>query len=335
MGTKNEIIFNENYYKRVMQEFGYEPIKFSQINFSLGDLNKDDLQRRWLCHHNGDGLSGKPHVGTLSQILRSIILQKAGIPINMVLGDLDAYNGKSKSLDYVLELAEKYQNFVRKLGFNESPPSILRSQYNSLEVLRTSYLIGHYMDDDMFRVTEEDLHHFYTTQGKVDSDMSYRRKLSLNLMTADFIHLNTAYDYDAVLVMLGIDEHKYVQFGMQTIKNMQMDDRLHDFDMVMGGLYSGLIKGFYGYPKMSKSFPDSGITVDMSHDNIKKRIMEGEGEFDMPENNVVYQMMAAVSNLDAKQLHRNYNLCIEHGSAWVKAKEEYVDLLIDICSKWE
>ncbi len=353
MGPKKQVVFDESYYRKIMQEFGYDPIKFGQINFSLGNLTKEDLQRRWLCHHSGDlfatnlnegkkvivstgfGLSGTPHAGTLSQILRAITLQKAGIPVNMVLGDLDAYNGKAKPLEYTLELAERYRGFVQRLGFDDSEPSILRSQYDSLEVLRTSYIIGHYMNDDMFREAEEDLHHFYTSQGKVDSDMSYRRKLSLNLMTADFIHLNTAENFDAILVMLGVDEHKYVQFGMQTIRNMQTDERLSSFKMTMGGLYSALIKGFYGYPKMSKSFPDSGITVDMSPDDIRRKIMEGEGDFDMPENNVVYQMMAAVSNLDAHQLQRNYALCMKQDHGWVEAKNNYTDMLIDICSKWE
>lgn len=349
----NNIIFDDEYYQNLMHEFGYDPIKFGRINFSLGDLNQDDLQRRWLCHHEGNlfakllndqgkgiistgfGLSGVPHAGTLSQILRAITLQKAGLAVNMVLGDLDAYNGKAKSLDYTLELAERYRNFVINLGFDSSSPSILRSQYKSLDVLRTSYIIGHYMDDQMFRNAEEDLHGFYKLNNKVDSDMSYRRKLSLNLMTADFLYLNLEKGFDAVLVMLGVDEHKYVQFGKQTIENMKQDDSLKGFNMLLGGLYSPLIKGFYDYPKMSKSFPDSGITVDMSADEIRKRIMDGEGESDKPENNVVYQMMAAVSYLNKTQLEENYQFCLSKSNKWKKAKTDYVDMLMEICSKWE
>src|SRR3989344_1095354 len=128
--VKEKIIFNELYYNNIMAEFGYDPIKFDKIDFLLGTLSCEDLQRRWLCHHDGDvfakdttlarntivstgiGLSGVPHAGTLSQILRSITLQNAGIPIHMVLGDLDAYNGKAKPLLESLELAERYKNFV-------------------------------------------------------------------------------------------------------------------------------------------------------------------------------------------------------------------------------
>ncbi|MEK7219470.1 MAG: hypothetical protein AAB687_02220 [Patescibacteria group bacterium] len=53
----------------------------------------------------GFGLSGTPHMGTLSQILRALRLQQAGIPVQVVLGDLDAYNGKNTPLDRAHELA--------------------------------------------------------------------------------------------------------------------------------------------------------------------------------------------------------------------------------------
>ncbi len=347
-----KIIFNQEYYENVMDEFGYDPLKFGKINFSLGSLSEEDLQRRWLCHHDGDrfakslsvgepvivstgfGLSGTPHAGTLSQILRSITLQKAGVPVNIVLGDLDAYNGKAKPLIQTLELAERYREFVLNLGFNPDAPSILRSQYDALDVLRTAYLIGHHMDDKMFSRAEEDLHEMYSQNGKVDADMSYRRKLSLNLMTADFIHLHTEQGFKSVLVMLGIDEHQYVQFGRETVERMKQDKSLTNFDMVLAGMYSSLIKGFYDFPKMSKSFQQSGITVDMSPDEIRNKIMEGEGHYDNPENNAVYQMMSAASNLSSEQLKANYEACLERGNQWYKAKKEYVDILVDICAKW-
>ncbi|MGV8169196.1 MAG: hypothetical protein ACP5N3_04025 [Candidatus Nanoarchaeia archaeon] len=351
MSQKN-VVFDEQYYNRIMKEFGYNPIQFEKINFSLGTLSKDDLQRRWLCHHGGDqfsedlkkgkkatistglGISGPPHAGTLSQILRSITLQKAGIPVNLILGDLDAYNGKSKPLSYTLELTEKYREFILRIGFNPNQPSTLRSQNNSLEVLRTAYIIGHYMDDSLFNAAEEDLHTFYSTQGKVDSDMSYRRKLSLNLMTADFLHLGLYQEHNSVLVMLGVDEHKYVQFGKETLTRMKTDNAFADFNMNFGGMYTPLIRGFNGFPKMSKSFPDSGITANMPAEKIKKLIMTGEGNYDKPENNVVYQMISSASFFNDEELKEAYNACLNNDFSWKKIREKYADMLIDICSKW-
>jgi tryptophanyl-tRNA synthetase len=96
-----------------------------------------------------------------------------------------------------------------------------------------------------------------------------------------------------------------------------------------------MIKRFYGYSKMSKSFPDSGISVDMGPSTIRERIINGEGEYDKPENNVVYQMMASVSYLNVDELKENYKACLEGGKKWERAKRDYVEMLVDICSRWK
>lgn len=348
-----KVVFDKKYYNSLMKEFGYNPLEFEKINFSLGNLKKDDLQRMWLCHHDGKsfakdlregrkiivstgfGLSGEPHVGTLSQILRSISLQKAGIPVQIVLGDLDAYNGKNIDLKRTLKLAKKYEKFILSLGFNKREGSILRAQYDKLDILRTAYIIGHFMDDKMFNEAEEDLHSFYHKRGKVDKRMSYRRKLSLNLMIADFIHLHMAQKYKNVLVMLGIDEHQYIRFGRETIKRMKKSKQFNNFSMTLSAIYSPMIKGFYNYPKMSKSFPKSSINVNMKPKEIRDKIIHGEGKSDKPENNVVYQMMASVSYYSAKKIKKLYNLCLKGDSDWEEAKRDYADVLIKICSKWK
>ena len=45
---KKEIVFNKRYYKSLMKEYGYNPLEFEKINFSLGKLSKEDLQRKLL-----------------------------------------------------------------------------------------------------------------------------------------------------------------------------------------------------------------------------------------------------------------------------------------------
>ena len=344
--------FNREYYETLMNEFGYNPIMFGQIDFSIGSLTKDDLQRRWLCHHGADiwakafsegkkvavltgfGLSGVPHIGTLSQIFRSLTLQKQGVPVHMILGDLDAYNGKATDFSKTQVLAEKFLSFVKNLGFDGSNGSTLRNQFDYPEVNRTSYLIGNYMDDEMFSNAEEDLHEFYNKHGKVDKGMTYRRKLSLNLMIADFVDLYLAHGYDYVLIMLGVDEHQYVRFGQETVKRISEKPFDKEFSMHLAGMYSPMIKGFNNFPKMSKSFTGSGITVDMEPEEIRSLIMDGEGEYDKPENNVVYQMMASASYFSPKELKECYDACLEGGDKWDSLKSTYADMLIDVCSKW-
>jgi len=194
-----EIVFNEDYYKKVIEEFGYNLLRFGKINFNLGKITDSELRSRWICHLNADkfaksfsngekcivttgiGMSGVPHVGTLVQIFNALFIQKNGIKVQMVLGDLDAYNGKLIPLQTVRNLAEKYKEFILNLGFKTDEGSILRDQWSELKILRTMYLCGRYVNDSEFDWTEEDLHEFYVLRGKVDEKMTFRRKLSLLL----------------------------------------------------------------------------------------------------------------------------------------------------------
>jgi tryptophanyl-tRNA synthetase len=115
------IAFNEEYYSRLIAEHGYNALEFRPIDFNLPKVNGELLRRKWLCHHDGDafasglraghkcivttgfGLSGPPHIGTISQMLGSIVLQRAGLKLQVVLGDLDAYNARGQSLNAVEE----------------------------------------------------------------------------------------------------------------------------------------------------------------------------------------------------------------------------------------
>jgi len=348
----DEIAFGSNYYQSVIESYHYTDLGISEINFSLGGLSQEALRTKWICHHNayefaerlaqgepsivctGIGLSGVPHLGTISQIIRATELQRGGIPVQLVLGDLDAYNGKNQTLQATQELQGKYASFITKIGFDMTPPSVLRDQYSALEVLRTSYLISKYMDHSMFQEAEEDLHEFYAQRGKVDSGMSYRRMQSLTLMTADFIHNITQCGTENVLVMLGIDEHKYILFAEKTLKHMQHAGTAPD-SASLASMYSPIIKGLYGYPKMSKSFPESGISADLSPAEIIRRIMEGEGDTRLPEDNPVFQMICGTTPYGRKELEEVYYECANRTDKWNQIKQDYAVYLISLLSNWE
>lgn len=348
----NNLIFGPDYYAKIMHEFGYSPLEFEQISFSLGLMGIDALQQQWLCHtdvkdiaiaHNngrrmvattGFGLSGVPHIGTLTQILKAIKLQKAGIDTQIVLGDLDAYNGKLIPLERTQKLAKQYKGFINLLGFDDSLPHSLRSQFDSLGTLRLMYLLGRFMDQEMFDRAEEDLHLFYSERGKVDSNMTYRRKLSLNLMIADFLELLTDDRYASVVVFLGIDEHRYVDFGRQTLVRAQEEFPDQFLGKQYGAFYSGIIQGFNGYPKMSKSFPESSITVDMNVSSILDRVMSGETVTGFPETNVVFQMISMASKYSPEQIEEARRECAAQSRLWIAIKQDYAKHLHELCQLW-
>lgn len=345
------IIFNKQYYDRIVRQYNYNNLTIGEIDFDLGLLSQSELKSHWICHSQanvisqmksegkrvivstGVGLSGIPHVGTLTQIFNALEMQKAGLSVQMVLGDLDAYNGKDIPLKKVIVLTKKYREFIQKLGFLTGNGSRIRDQFNELAVLRTMYLSGKYMDDGDFDKAEEDLHDFYVKRGLVDASMTFRRKLSLALMSSDFIDLIYSDGYEGVLVMLGIDEHKYVLFSQNILLKMIKQNLIKQG--CMGAIYSPLIKGFYNYPKMSKSIPQSTINVLTKKDDIVDKLLNGEGNYQDPNENVVFQMMTQVGGYTSENLEKRYKSCEKNNSEWSDYKIEYADKLDRIFKLWE
>ena len=85
--------FNEEYYRKTIEQYHYSSLDFAPMDFEFCSIPKEVMRAKWLCHSGlellgedkssfiittGVGLSGIPHMGTLSQILRAIFLQKNG-----------------------------------------------------------------------------------------------------------------------------------------------------------------------------------------------------------------------------------------------------------------
>ena len=335
--------FDDAYYRSVLKEYGYSSFEFEEINFRLASLTESELRQKWLCHHEGTvfaqavatngsaivtsgiGLSGPPHMGTLSQILRAIVLQKAGLDVQFVLGDLDAYNARNQSLGAAGELADKYHELITNLGF-DARQGILRRQLGHTEIAQTAYLISNCLTDADFLAAEEDLSELYIKKG-VYPGIEFPVKQAILLMVADFIHLGDTSGYKYVLIMLGLEEHLYVQLARKVVARRNLD-------MHIGGMYSRIIKGFGGYPKMSKSIPGSAIAIDMSPKEIRDLVLDAEGEYDDPGESVVFQMMSAVSLYSRAELARLEEACRGGGSQWRRMKEDYVEMLVDLFKKW-
>ena len=336
--------FDEAWYQRVIELHGYHRLGVRPIDFTLPGANVQSLATRWLCHDDGDrfaelvqanhetcivttgiGLSGDPHIGTLSQMLRAIFLQRCGLRVQFVLGDLDSYNARGKSLTELVERAEQYRLFIEALGFDSSA-GILRTQRRHPEILETAYLIARCLNDKDFRDAKEDLSDLYEHHG-VHDGMSFPIKQSILLMVADFVHLGWRDHATGVLVSLGIEEHMYVRLARAVVQRMGLG-------FMVAGMYSPLVNGLGGFPKMSKSIPESSIYVSEDPASIRRKIVDEESPFTHPGDSVVLQMMAATS-LDAEYRLPEWGaVAAAGGAAWRALKSNFADELVELCSRW-
>lgn len=331
--------FNEEYYRKTIEQYQYSPLDFAPMDFEFCSIPKEVMRVKWLCHSGlellgedkssfiittGVGLSGIPHMGTLSQILRAIFLQKNGFNVQIVLGDLDSYNARNKDLQYVIDLSKRYENFICRLGFDQNR-GVLRNQIGFPEVNQRAYLISKYVTDQDFLDTEEDLSKLYIKE-KAYNGITFSVKQAILLMIADFIELS--HTYSSAVVMLGLEEHKYVRLARKIVERMECNYNVCS-------IYSRIIRGLRGYPKMSKSIHGSAITVDMRPSEIRDFIVGEPDNYDSPENSVLFQMMSAVSNYSSGEIAEIYAECSDKNAFWQERKKEYAEKLIDICTNWK
>jgi tryptophanyl-tRNA synthetase len=337
------VLFSEAYYRRVLAEFGYAPFDLRQFDFALAGLDAETLNARYLCHHNGEhflraaptrrmvttgfGMSGVPHLATVAHILKMIELQRGGERCQIVLGDLDAYNGKARPYAEVRELADRFQEFALLLGF-DAEAGILRSQQGHLPALEAMYLLGRYVDQDDFDAAEEDNHGYYGARGLVDKPMTFLRALSLSLMAADFLALGQ--DFDAVLVMLGVDEHRYVRFAQYAKGRMDEHVPLRA-DFALTAAYTRMVPGFDGHPKFSKSIPGSAIDVATPPDEIRRLLT---AEPPVPEDSATYQLMCQLPTYHAPALLDLHAHCREGGVAWRREVARLTEEVIGLIELW-
>lgn len=337
------VLFSESYYRQVLAEFGYAPFDLRQFDFTLAGLDADTLNVRYLCHHQGEqylrappmrrivttgfGMSGVPHLATVSHILKMIELQRGGERCQIVLGDLDAYNGKARPHAQVRELAEQFREYSLRLGFDPRAGT-LRAQEGYLPALEAMYLLGRYVGQADFDAAEEDNHGYYARRGLVDAAMTFRRTLSLSLMAADFLALGQ--EHDAVLVMLGVDEHRYVRFAQQTRERLDGHVPLRA-DFALTATYTRMVRGFGGHPKFSKSIPGSALEVTARPEDVQCLL---SNEPPCPEESATYQLMCQVPRYSAVTLLDLHAHCREGGPAWQRAVHEFAEYVISLIGLW-
>jgi tryptophanyl-tRNA synthetase len=345
------------HYESIRTEFDYD-----RPEFGLGSLSAPLLDRAFAATTDATtvqaatetdtlfvasaGLTGTPHVGTVAQMFAVKRLHDAGFDTQFLVADYEKYAGSGRDLDVVCDLAADYETFLDRLGYEGR----VRTQYDAEGVMHTAFRLAPWFEFD----PDLDVDHELTDWEQVLDDAyeadqiehedasgstEFAGRLTGLLCLADFMHPSLAEGYDRSVFILGIDEHALDIFNRRYLEETP-------FDPAFEGLFTRIVPGLDGYPKMSKTIPGSGIRMDMDPARVRELVLEeaaserdsgsvagGDAPLD-PAESTVYQMMCLVSEYDGQRLADLEAACRQGGAEWAAACEAYADYLADLASLW-
>ncbi|MFB6139200.1 MAG: hypothetical protein ABEJ26_02050 [Halosimplex sp.] len=297
----------------------------------------------------GVGMTGPPHLGTVGQIRTAVAFQRAGLDVQFVIADLEPYHNGAP-LERVRALAERYRAFVRDLGFDPDRGR-LRTQEEARDVMHTAQLLAPYYDPDSWADGGASTGDPPTEWERAVSD-AYERAderraadpvdegrdpgfpgptseaadaHSAVLHGVDFLHPLYAGEYEQIVLSFGIDEHHLTRMARRFRDAASVEGRI-------AGVYTRMIPGFDGAPKMSKSIPGSRVSLAMDEATIRERIANDDGGD--RDSSPVFQAMSLASDYDADRLERVVAACEAGGTEWVRAREAYAARVVELAERW-
>lgn len=331
------------HYDAVREEFDYErpdvdvgPVSASLVDRAFAATTDADALRE-----AGDdtlfvasaGLSGTPHVGTVAQMYAVKRFHDAGFDTQFLLADYEKYAADGRDLDVVRDLADDYRAFLDSLGYDGD----VRTQYDDRDVMRTAFrLAPHFEAEDgpEFDVEPtawvESLRDAYERDREANDDATgstdFGRRTAELLCLADFLHPTVAGGYDQTVFVLGVDEHALVLANeYYTAKT--------PFEPAFEGLFTRMVPGLNGYPKMAKTIPGSGITMDMTPERVRRLVREADDSA-VPAESTVFQMLCLASEHDGRRLAGLADACRNGSEEWDAAVDAYAEFLADLAAAW-
>lgn len=336
-----------SHYDAIREEFGYD-----RPDVDLGSLSAGVVDRAFAATTDADalraaadgdrdtlfvasaGLTGTPHVGTVAQMYAVKRLHDAGFDTEFLIADYEKYAGSGRDLAVVRDLADDYRTFLDRIGYEGG----VRTQYDARDVMHTAFRLAPYFEFE----SDYEFDHEYTDWERAVEDAyeadqiehadageytQFGRRLTALLCLADFAHPSVVDGYDQAVFVLGVDEHALTVLNEHYASKTPLDPAFE-------GLYTRMVPGLDGYPKMSKTIPGSGIQMDADPDRVAALVRDAAGDGELPAESTVYQMMCLVSEYDADRLAALESACRTGGEDWDAAVAEYAGFLADLAAKW-
>ena len=332
---------DQDFVRNIVLKEGYSPIKKLITIGPISDSNF--LKSKFSCHYKlgkfnevpkskqhfitGFGPTNAPTGGTLSMILRAIFFEReTGIDSTIIISNLGAFNSRNIKLEKISYLTERFIKFIRSLGYKGE----LRT-HNNFKSLVSSSLTSKVLTIRDFLENEEatiDLYKKLEIQGK-----DFPTFVDVNFTVADILLPCILENKERVLVFVGIEEHYFPKLANLVLQrfNKHYPRQFVPENALVTAVFGHLIEGLGGFPKMSKSIPESSINLDDSQEDLERKILR----CDPKDEKIILQMINLVSDWDLKKINK-VNMAFEKKSKeWSRFKKDYFYYFINLKKAWE
>jgi len=332
---------DRGFVQNVILKEGFSPIDKPVAIGPISDFNI--LKSRFSCHYNlckfndvpkqkqqfvtGFGPTNAPIGGTLSIILRAIFFEReTGIDSTIIISNLGAFNSRNielKKLDY---LTDRFIGFIRLLGFK----GCLRA-HNDFNLLVASSLTSKVLTIKDFMENEEVTVNLYKKMGIQGKD--FPTFIDANFTVADILLPCILEKKERILVFVGIEEYYFPKLANIVIQrfNKYYPQEFIPKNALVSAAFSHLINGLNGFPKMSKSIPESSINLDDSSKELEGKILRCKPA----DEQIIFEMINLVSDWDIEVVNRAKVAFEEMSSDWFRFKKEYLQYFLVLKEIWE
>lgn len=335
-----EVRMDRDFVQNIILKEGYSPINKSIAIGSVSELNF--LKSKFSCHYNldkfndvpkskqhlvtGFGPTNAPTGGTLSMILRAIFFEReTGIDSTIVISNLGAFNSRNIALDKIGYLTERFIKFIRSLGFKGE----LRT-HNNFNLFVASSLTSKVLTVKDFLENEEVTANLYKKLGIQGKD--FPTFIDANFTVADILLPCILEKKERILVFVGIEEYYFPKLANLVIQRFNENYRKQFVpeNALVAAVFGHLIEGLNGFPKMSKSIPESSINLDDSPEELERKILK----CDPKDEKIILQMINLVSDWNLEKVNRAHRAFRNNTAKWLKFKKEYLEYFISLKEAW-
>lgn len=278
----------------------------------------------------GFGPTNAPTAGTLSVMLGVIELQRRlDAPMTVIVSELGAWNSRNVPWSQLEAVRDQMLSFLRRIGLNETRTN-LRSHLDFANLARAGK-IARYLTRQDFLDNSESLLELYDSHGLLGSEVGITVD---SLYTVADVLEPAENGTGHILMVSGLEEAYFTELARLVLERQEAAGDLSlGWEATIGALYFRVLEGLAGYPKMSKSIPESAIHLGMPNDTLAERILTDDPDSQPPLLTAI-ELASGWSETDLDSARDAYQHRDTEPNPWHQVKCRYLDTFIEYADQW-